>query len=67
MRYFESVERRDLTSGIERLIAYNSSNVPECFLTTACKRNGIQTFSLQHGLYYDYLIPRPWRSSITRT
>lgn len=59
MRYFESVERRDLTSGIERLIAYNSSNVPECFLTTACKRNGIQTFSLQHGLYYDYLIPPP--------
>ncbi len=59
MRYFESVERRGLTRGIESLIAYNSSNIPECFLTSACRRNGIRTFSLQHGLYYDYLIPPP--------
>ena len=59
LRYFASVERLGLVQGIERLIAYNSSNIPECFLTSACKRNGIRTFSLQHGLYHDYLTTPP--------
>ncbi len=59
IRYFESVERKGLVRDIESLIAYNSSNMPECFITTACKRNGVPTFSLQHGLYYDYLTPPP--------
>lgn len=59
IRYFDSVERDGLTRDITTLVAYNSSNMPECFLTTACRRQGVPTFSLQHGLYYDYLTPPP--------
>jgi len=54
IKHFKVIDKKGLTQKITRLIAYNSSSVPECFLTTACRAHGIATFSLQHGFYYDH-------------
>lgn len=48
------IHQQGLTSRINRLVSYNSSNLPECFLVQACKDAGIDTFSMQHGFYYRY-------------
>ncbi len=54
IKHFKVIDEKGLTQKITRLVAYNSSNIPECFLTTACRAHGIATFSLQHGFYYDH-------------
>lgn len=59
MRYYDSAVENGITKNIKTLVSYNSSNIPECFLTSACNRDGIRTFSLQHGLYFDFLTPPP--------
>lgn len=53
IKHFKVLEKKELTKRISRLVSYNSSNIPECFLATACRtEGGIATFSLQHGFYY---------------
>ncbi|MCQ2028297.1 hypothetical protein [Stutzerimonas zhaodongensis] len=53
IKHFKVLEKKDLTKRISRLVTYNSSNIPECFLAAACRaEGGIATFSLQHGFYY---------------
>lgn len=59
IRYYDSAEEIKITKDIKTLVSYNSSNIPECFLTSACNRDGIKTFSLQHGLYFDFLNTPP--------
>ncbi|MBA1273554.1 hypothetical protein [Stutzerimonas azotifigens] len=54
IKHFKAIDEKGLTKKITRLVAYNSSNAPECFLTTACRAHGVATFSLQHGFYYDH-------------
>lgn len=53
IKHFKIIEEKGLTKRINRLVTYNSSNIPECFLAAACRaESGIETFSLQHGFYY---------------
>tara|TARA_R110000765_G_scaffold331430_2_gene422192 strand:+ start:501 stop:1529 length:1029 start_codon:yes stop_codon:yes gene_type:complete len=54
IRQYDSLTKYRIPEKIDILIAYNSSNIPECFLTTLCKSYKIPTFSIQHALYQDY-------------
>lgn len=54
MKYYDCLEKSGIPSRITKLISYNSSNVPECFLVAACNKRNTPTFSVQHSLYQDY-------------
>jgi hypothetical protein len=59
MKYLDALERKGIPSRITKLVSYNSSNIPECFLVAACNSHGISTFSVQHSLYQDYKADPP--------
>jgi len=59
IRSYERLLALKVTNKIEKIISYNSSNSPECFLVAVCKKHKIPTFSLQHGLYHDYSTSPP--------
>ncbi|MEH6492219.1 hypothetical protein [Halopseudomonas sp.] len=54
IRQYETLIKHKIPEQIKTLIAYNSSNIPECFLTTLCRSYKIPTFSIQHALYQSY-------------
>ena len=54
IRQYETLIKNKIPEQIKTLIAYNSSNVPECFLITLCRSYKIPTFSIQHALYQNY-------------
>lgn len=59
VRYYDSLKKYNIPGKISKLIAYNSSNIPECFIVAACNKEGIPTYSLQHGIYQDYKASPP--------
>jgi hypothetical protein len=54
IRYYDSLYKHSLLKNVSKLIAYNSSNIPECFIVSACNYYNVPTYSLQHSLYQDY-------------
>ncbi|MCW2290217.1 hypothetical protein M2262_000267 [Pseudomonas sp. BIGb0408] len=54
IKHMKAIERYGITERITSLVSYNSANIPECFLVSACRQRGIRTYSLQHGLYHRY-------------
>jgi len=59
MKYLDALERKGIPSSITKLVSYNSSNIPECFLVAACNSHAVPTFSVQHSLYQDYYATPP--------
>lgn len=54
IKQMKAIDHYRITDQITSLISYNSANIPECFLVSACRQRGIRTYSLQHGLYHRY-------------
>ncbi|SDI90092.1 hypothetical protein SAMN05216588_12817 [Pseudomonas flavescens] len=54
IKHMKAIDKYGITERITSLISYNSANIPECFLVSACRQRGITTYSLQHGLYHRY-------------
>lgn len=54
IKNLKAIDKYGITEAITSLISFNSANIPECFLVSACRQRGIRTYSLQHGLYHRY-------------
>lgn len=59
IKHVKAIEKHGILDQITSLVSYNSANIPECFLSNACRQHGIKTYSLQHGLYHRYRNERP--------
>lgn len=59
IKHFRAIDRLQIPQQLTSLVSFNSANIPECFLVTACRRHGLPTYSLQHGLYHRYRGEQP--------
>ncbi|OLU24545.1 hypothetical protein BVH03_20835 [Pseudomonas sp. PA15(2017)] len=59
IKHFRAIDRLRIPQQLTSLVSFNSANIPECFLVTACRHHGLPTYSLQHGLYHRYRGERP--------
>lgn len=59
IKHFRAIDRLQIPQKLTSLVSYNSANIPECFLVTACRHHGLPTYSLQHGLYHRYRGEQP--------
>ena len=59
IKHFRAIDRLRIPQQLTSLVSFNSANIPECFLVTACRHHGLPTYSLQHGLYHRYRGEQP--------
>ncbi|MFA0087029.1 hypothetical protein [Vibrio sp. 10N.261.51.F12] len=56
-KVIDEIEKKDIKC--KRYIAFNSSYLIESFLSYYFRKRKIQTYSLQHGIYFDYINEKP--------
>ena len=57
-KIIDELEKQDIQC--EKYIAFNSSYLVESFLTYYFRNRGIKTYSLQHGMYFNYINDTPY-------